>query len=321
MPFGVCSRVLPVFLLLGGLLYLTDINSSRPKISFVTTLHSFESRPPLCSPLHLQVVAMSNWLEIADEVIVLVDSDDVCIELKKFSRRIVCYKHNCLNLHFSKPAMSCLFFTAEWLARNNLVMYSNPDIIYDGVRVTAAAVIKQFPRFVVAGSRIDVDSVDICISRGSLSPDMVLAKRRTGRKHLSWAIDYYLYSKGSLPLASFPPYIIGNWRWDNWLLDEIIRYETAPVIDASRMIAAVHLGDTATALQNRSAAKYNNDFWYASAGMHRPDPMPAGLGDLQYAPYFVEAGFSGNIVVHLNHSALDAASPYQLQAAAAVAGL
>lgn len=310
--FYLYTFLLFLVFLLCSTIVLPNLKSRRHhRVTFVTTMHKFESQPQLCTVGYLQLIAMKNWLQFANEVIVLVDDDHFCAEFRKISRRIICWKHDCLSVHYDKPSMSCLFMTTEWLASNDLIMFSNPDIIYEGIEDTVKSLTHQFDKFVAMGVRIDLDSIDLCKSQASLTPEGLLQARHSrGHLHEKWGIDYYLYAKGSLPVASMPPFIIGNWRWDNWLLDEIIRYDTAPAVDASETIVALHLEDTKISLQNRTAAKYNNDLWYAAAGWKRPDPFPAGLGDLAFAQYYTQKSRNGRVRVTLNHTALSAASPY-----------
>jgi hypothetical protein len=87
-------------------------------------------------------------------------------------------------------------------------------------------------------------------------------------------------------LASMPPFIVGVWRWDNWLFGEVVRLGATHVVDASDTIAATHIGRTSVGLSARSGAKYNNDLWHAALPGNRPIPKPAGLGDMQFAMHF-----------------------------------
>ena len=293
------------------LLLVTKKTTTVPKISLVTTFATYDVNAPPCSDSYLQKLTVSSWETWADEIIVLADDENACSELRRLSSKLICHKHNCQNWEYGKPTMSCLLQSSEWLAKNDIIIFSNPDIIYENVQVTVAALTQQFKRFLAVGARYDTSSVRICNTKGSLTvQDILTAKKEHGVMHTKWAMDYFLFSKESLPLASMPPYIIGNWRWDNWLLDETIRYNTAAVIEATETIGAIHLEDTVVSLNNRTAAKYNNDLWYAASGGKRPDPFPAGLGEMQYAPYLTEWLTDASVKIITNETAMAVTSKY-----------
>ena len=169
-------------------------------------------------------------------------------------------------------------------------MYTNPDFVYGGVRETVAAVRQHSGNFVIVGRRVSIDAAPLCRRRSTMRHTEIL---RLGHElgqvdpeHAGWAMDYFIFTKYSLPLASMPPFIVGVWRWDNWLFGEVVRFGAAHVVDASDTIAATHIGRTSVGLSERSGAKYNNDLWRAALPGNQPIPKPAGLGDMQFATYF-----------------------------------
>jgi hypothetical protein len=185
-----------------------------------------------------------------------------------------------------KPTMPCLLQTGEALARNKVVMFTNPDILFSGVRQTLAAAVEAHGSFVVVGGRQDVNASDLCERFHVRTHTNLLRLAHMGTPHTKWAMDYYLFTKSSLPFASMPPFLIGNWRWDNWLLDATLRYTRVAVIDATATILALHLKTSSIGLSDRTGAEYNNRIWLADNGGRTPDPAPAGLGEMQYAHHF-----------------------------------
>lgn len=59
--------------------------------------------------------------------------------------------------------------------------------------------------------------------------------------HGDYGIDYFVYFKGLLPLKVMPNFLLGVWKWDNWLLDTLIRGGIVPVIDGTSLLDAIHL--------------------------------------------------------------------------------
>jgi hypothetical protein len=104
-------------------------------------------------------------------------------------------------------------------------------------------------------------------------------------------MDYFIFRKGSLPLASMPPFIVGSWRWDTWLTDATIRHAhqtMVVVVDSSDGILAIHTKKTLQAFQDRPGAKYNNEMFKVSAGGAYPTPYPTGFGGSQYSPFVIK---------------------------------
>ena len=62
--------------------------------------------------------------------------------------------------------------------------------------------------------------------------------------HDAYGIDVFLLSAALFPAVAdrFPAFLIGVYRWDNWLLAELLRASSAwqPVVDASRCVVAGH---------------------------------------------------------------------------------
>ena len=59
---------------------------------------------------------------------------------------------------------------------------------------------------------------------------------QVGKMHVTQGIDYYIVSRG-LPLIndeSFPPFLVGRQRWDNWMLRWA--QERGVAVDASQTV-------------------------------------------------------------------------------------
>lgn len=284
-------------------------NSSAPTLTLITTLKSYQApQSTNCSKNHLQQIAISGWLDVSDEVVVLVDDAGCCNELSKISSRLQCHSHNCKHAFWGKPTMPCLLHTGEALASHPVVIFTNPDIVFSGLRETLVAAVAAHGSFLVVGGRIDMDDT-ICENMNVRTHADLLQLAHMGTPHTKWAMDYYMFTKTSLPMASMPPFLIGNWRWDNWLLDATLRHTNVPVIDATATILALHISTTSVALRDREGAEHNNRLWLADAGGRRPDPAPAGLGEMQFAQYFTVAR-AGAVEIVGNATARDIVQTY-----------
>lgn len=284
-------------------------NNATTTLTLVTTLKSYRAPQSTdCSESHLQQMAILGWLDVSDEVIVLVDEEDCCNELSKISSRVKCHPHNCKHAFWGKPTMPCLLHTGEALASHPVVMFTNPDIVFSGLRETLAAAAAAHGSFLVVGGRTDMDNT-LCEEMSVRTHTDLVHLAHMGTPHTKWAMDYYMFTKSSLPIASMPPFLIGNWRWDNWLLDATLRYRNVPVIDATATILALHISTTSVALRDRDGAEHNNRMWLADAGGRRPDPAPAGLGEMQFAQYFTVAT-AGSVEIVGNATAREIVRTY-----------
>lgn len=139
---------------------------------------------------------------------------------------------------YGTPLVSSVFETGERHASTDLVCYINADIILLSDFLPAVERASSSGRpFLLVGQRTDID-VTAPLDFGAgwearLRAD--LAQR--GTLHQDAGIDYFVYRKGTM--GAIPPFALGRWRWDNWLVWNALRRGLA-VIDGTACITAVH---------------------------------------------------------------------------------
>jgi hypothetical protein len=267
---------------------LAPIRKSWNHISLFTTLRRFPADSVACNDDFLQILAIHSWLQFAEDVILLVDDDSGCMRAG-ISSKIRCVRHHCMNPEFGKPTMGCLFMHGQALGRNEILMYTNPDFVYTGVTDTVQAVAHVLDELVIVGRRISIEPEHICMTTKLINVRQLVnigGRQGVDPNHAGWAMDYFIFSRHSLPIEHMPPFLVGVWRWDNWLLGETIRLRGVSVVDASSTIMAIHLGNTTTRLQDRTGASYNNLLWKSTLHGGHVIPKPAGLGDIQFSSFF-----------------------------------
>ena len=257
-------------------------------------------------------------------VVLLVDDDAGCADAQRTSSKVTCVKHSCSDPNYRKPTMACLYSMGEALARNEILMYTNPDFVYTGVSDTVRSTKEAIGDFVIVGRRVSIEPEPLCLQHEiSHYDDLIQAGHELGKidpNHAGWAMDYFIYTRNSLPVGGMPPFLVGVWRWDNWLLAEVVRLQKVHVIDASASIAATHLGTTSTTLKHRVGAGYNNFLWKAALPGGKPIPKPAGLGDMQYSSMFV-VRHTTHVELVLNETAVMLVHGYVQQIHAAMNAL
>ena len=132
-----------------------------------------------------------------------------------------------------------LFAKAQAIARNDVLCYSNCDIIFlqdfcPAVERVAAA----HEQFLMVGRRWDTD---IKRARDFASPDWQSRVRnfalQTGKQRTAEWIDYFVFSRGLF--TEVPALAVGRAFWDHWAVWKALELNK-PVVDASSAIVAVH---------------------------------------------------------------------------------
>jgi len=138
------------------------------------------------------------------------------------------------------PLVSSLFRLAEERSgAGEVLAYVNTDIILMQDFIEAVDVCAGLGRdFLMVGRRWDLE-VREALDLGVAGWDERLRERvrREGRLHAPSGLDYFVYRHGLW--RNIPPFALGRFSWDNWLLAEAGRIG-AMRIDASETVMAIH---------------------------------------------------------------------------------
>jgi len=128
---------------------------------------------------------------------------------------------------------------------------------------TFSAISKSHERFVMVGKRSNAVGD---VVRMSVSDEERWRKLEEDACGVTvdggGAIDYFvLPTSDASYLREIPPFIIGNWRWDNVVLSiPIILQNGMNVVDATPTVVALHQGrDKIARRDHRPASVHNND--------------------------------------------------------------
>jgi hypothetical protein len=171
--------------------------------------------------------AVSSWLRFASEVVLIVDEKNACREVdSNFPARVRCMTHDCRS-SLGLPIVPCLAATGVSQLKTELMVFANHDIILEGpINDFIEAVARHVGSFAVFGRRFDREPS--------------ARERYRMELHAAWGIDYFIMRKQDFPAHQMPPFLIGNWRWDNWLAHYFVRNTSIMDIDATAVIAALH---------------------------------------------------------------------------------
>jgi len=134
------------------------------------------------------------------------------------------------------PLLHAVFAEAQRRAKWPIVMFTNADIIYTPDLVAAIAAMREVPRFLTVGQRIDLDVEEDVTTGADALPALIARAATDGVPHAPAGSDYFIFRRGTVEL---PPFSVGRPGWDNWLL-YWARREGVPLIDATADITAIH---------------------------------------------------------------------------------
>jgi len=274
------------------------------QLTFVTSLHELPREFNRCSREHSKRAALHSWSHEFSRTIILADNDGICDALKEMDLvNMHCIVHDCIYSNHTVPSVRCLLIQTERLVGDGgAVMFSNSDLIYKNTTLALQMARKKFNDFILVGKRLDTDFRKVCDSNLPFMKkkgDKLLTSPRFSRRlvenailHNEYGIDYFIFTKGSLPLHMMPDFLIGAWKWDNWLLDTVVRKSNVPLIDTTEVVQAVHLQTTKGTHHDRIGTEWNKDeymrFYRLKDSMHLlNDPYPVGYGSIKYTPFLM----------------------------------
>lgn len=161
------------------------------------------------------------------------------------------------------PLVSDIFAQAEKHSMNPILCYINADIILlSDFMQSISQVIRRFSKCLIAGRRTEVDiTFEVDFNNPAWESQVRDLAREKGFLQVPGAIDYFVFSRGLF--GRIPPFMIGRFVWDNWLLYRA-RQQGAAVVDASEVILAVHQNHDysygsviTTSIQKKREIEYN----------------------------------------------------------------
>ena len=211
----------------------------------------------------IQRNALKSWTLLHPDVEVLLFGDEegaaeACRDLG------VRHEPNVQRNENGTKYLDFIFDRAYEISRHRFLCYANCDIMLTSDFCSALELNSQTnSKFLMIGRRWDTNITE---PWDFTQPDWdhqlrTLALLRGRKNGPSW-VDYFCFSR-DLYYGKMPPFLIGRHGWDPWLIWFACKSEV-PLVDASRMVMAVHqnhdyryLKDGAAAAHSGAEAKYN----------------------------------------------------------------
>ncbi len=184
----------------------------------------------------IQRNAVQSWQSLPgnNEIILFGNDEGVSAAAKEY--QVIHYPQIKLN-EFGTPLVGSAFALARQMAKQDILVYLNADIILLADFIEAIKKIKEQNYFII-GRRRDWElpaKIDYNLPNWEIALRQEIA--RHGKLHGYSGIDYMVFPRGlSLDL---PEFAIGRQGWDNWVIWKV-KEMRIPVIDATKTITAVH---------------------------------------------------------------------------------
>ncbi|MHC4790384.1 MAG: FkbM family methyltransferase [Planctomycetota bacterium] len=201
----------------------------------------------------IQENAIRSWMQLnpRPEIILFGKDEGVAEFAKEYNlKHVPVVECN----EYGTPLVSDLFEKAQAIAQNEICVYINSDIILlNDFTQAIQKVHNKFNQFLMIGRRWDLDVTEpIDFNDKNWQQNLITHTLQNGRYHAITGIDYFAFKKGLW--ASIPPFALGRYAWDNWLVYSAI--DTGQdVIDVSEVVSVVH---------------QNHNFSNISAGRNTP---------------------------------------------------
>ena len=212
---------------------------------------------------HIGVIqrnAIRSWSKLAGVRILLLGNEPGTAALAEEIGAAHIPKIECNE--YGTPYVASCFALAAAQYPTDLLAYVNADIILMHDFIRAVNRVLQHPRpFLMAGRRTDLELSEQLEFDDGWNLTLANRAKREGLLYDPEAIDYFVFRPDLFP--NIPPFAIGRWIWDNWLLYEACRLG-ATLIDATPSVVVVHqnheydhVGDSKKPTQTGPEARAN----------------------------------------------------------------
>lgn len=199
-----------------------------------------------------QYNAIRSFCKLTDDVLVM--EGDAQLATALGARHIGGVRCNEIGL----PYIPDLFRAARDFAKYNLLAYANADIVLmkDLLLAAARAATRFGKSFLMVGQKTNID-LDTLLTFGPFwGVELREYVSSHGVLHSVSGKDWFVFPS-QLKLA-YPPFVVGRPMWDNWTLDACLQLGV-PVIDATKVVLAVHQNHGPKHHLSCPWSKYNDD--------------------------------------------------------------
>jgi len=208
----------------------------RQKVTLFAVPKRFDHSPHIAM---IQNNAIATWTRLRPEVEILLMCDDPGV--REAAERFGCIHIPDVRVNeWGTPLVDSVFERAQEIAGDGIMCYVNADILLfqsfiDAVHIVA----KEMDRFMMVGRRFDWDKpVPIKFSQ-AWEYTVQTTVQKEGRWHNAYAMDYFVFPCGFFQKGTIPPFTLGWYSWDNFLVIHAVERDE-PLVDASSFVFIAH---------------------------------------------------------------------------------
>lgn len=186
----------------------------------------------------IQRNAIQSWLKIdpEDEIILFGDDEGVAETAREFN---ILHVANIEKTELGTPLLSSAIDTAQKMAKNQILIYLNADIILTSDLISAIKQLKE-PLFLMSGQRWDLNvDKEIDFNDSDWEDKLKEKAYKTGKLHGPKGMDYFIFPRNFPDIIKMPAFAVGRPGWDNWLIYRT-RFLKIPMIDATEAMTIIH---------------------------------------------------------------------------------
>ncbi|MBA4319303.1 MAG: hypothetical protein C0412_12955 [Flavobacterium sp.] len=186
----------------------------------------------------IQRNAIRSWLKLSPECEVILFGDDEGVD-KAVAEFGVLHIPKTEKTELGTPLLNSAFNLAQKLAKNDILVYINTDIILMSDFMLSIKRIEK-PLFLMSGQRWDVDiREEIKFEEAGWEEKLRQLIKKRGKLHGPSGMDYCVFPRNLPKIIQMPALVVGRPGWDNWLIYKI-RSLGIPMIDATKIITIIH---------------------------------------------------------------------------------
>lgn len=186
----------------------------------------------------IQRNAIKSWLKLGQgcEIILFGDDEGSAETAKEFN---LLHVSEIKKTEAGTPLLNAAINTAQKMAKNEILVFLNADIILTSDFIPAVKQIKE-PKFLISGQRWDVKvEKEIDFNDPNWEKKLKEQAGKEGKLHGPKGMDYFIFPRNLPDAIQMPDFAVGRPGWDNWLIYRT-RILKIPMIDATRAITIIH---------------------------------------------------------------------------------
>jgi hypothetical protein len=189
---------------------------------------------------------------------------------------------------YGTPLLGDIFAAVHNLAQNDLIVYTNTDMIFMGDFSQAIqAVAEQLNNFLIIGRRWNLDlneSIDFQLNWEAKLKQLVNQKGCLADCDCK---DYFVFPRHLFGVI--PQFAVGRGYWDTWIVNKALS-ENYPVVDVSESVIAVHQNHSYSHIRGGK----NEAYMGKEAQLNRTIGNLDGEGNIASATWLLEAETARN---------------------------